>query len=70
MVYDDKNKGKKNVAEIKSPYNLQPTDKYLRHTELDILPGTHGCLNVVSLEIKSNLILTIARPPRFHKPYL
>lgn len=62
---NDENKGKRNAAKSKLPYNFQPTDKYLRPAEHGIPPGTPGCLNVnVLLETKSNLLLTIiARSP-------
>ena len=38
-------KAKENVDKIKSPYNLQPIDKYLRQAEYDIPPGTPNYLN-------------------------
>ena len=37
-----KTKAKGNADNIKSPYNLQPIDKYLRSAEYDIPPGTHN----------------------------
>ena len=62
--FDEENKGKRNVDKIKFPYNLQPIDKYLKQAECDIPQGTYSCLDVnVLLETKSNLSLTIARPP-------
>ncbi|XP_027450040.2 growth/differentiation factor 3 [Zalophus californianus] len=39
---DEENKDKRNVAKIKSPYSLQPTD--LRHAERDLPQGARGCL--------------------------
>ena len=55
------------AAKIKSAYNLQPTDKSLRHAERDPAQGTHGCLNVdVLLETESNPVFTTARTPGSH----
>ena len=45
--FDEGNKGKKNVAEIKSPYSLQSTDRHLKHAEHDLPQGTHGCLTAL-----------------------
>ena len=41
---DEGNTGKRNVAEIKSPYSLQPTDRHLEHAKCDLPQATHGCL--------------------------
>ena len=54
---DSQSRAQQNVVKIKSPYDLQLADKYLRHAHYDILQGTLGCLNVdISLKTKSNLI--------------
>ena len=54
-LYDEENKAKINIAKIKSPYNLQPTDKYLRHAERDVSHRTHGCHSAdISVKSKSN----------------
>ena len=45
-----------NVDEIKFPYNLQPTENYLRQAEYNIPPVTANCLNVnILLEGKTTL---------------
>ena len=61
VVIHVENKGKRNVDKIKFPSNPQRIDKYLKQGERDIAPGTPD-LNAF-LEGKTNLSLTIARPP-------
>ena len=58
---------------MKSPYSLQPTDTYLRHAEHNIPQGVHGALMIyvyISLNTRSDLILTIAKSSMSHKTLL